>query len=142
MAINNKQCWNENTCRCECKNLIDKGVYNKGFIWNPSNRECECDTSCDISEYLVYENCKCKKKLVDKLVEECTENIEETRLVEKTTAKNENKHKCSSCTVYIVLFSIIFTINIGIVIYFVYSHWYLKKDISHVKFTTDAQPKI
>ena len=107
--------------------MIDKGVCEKGFIWNPSNCECECDKSCDIGEYLDYSNCKCRKKLVDKLVEECTENIEETRLVEKTSAKNKNKHKCSSCTLYIVLFSIIFTINIGIGICFVYSRWYLKK---------------
>ena len=66
------------------------------------------------------------KKLVDKLVEECTENIEETRLVEKVSAKNENKHKCSSCTLYNVLFLITFTINVRICIYFVYSHRYLK----------------
>ena len=65
--------------------------------------------------------------LVNKLVEECTENIEETRLVEITLAKNENKHKCSSCTLYIVLFSLVFTINVGIGSYFVYSRWYLKK---------------
>ena len=83
-------------------------MCDKGFIWNPSNCECECDKSCD------------------KLIEECTENIEGLRLVEKTTAKNENKHKCSSCTVYIVLFSIILAINIGIGIYFVYSRCYLK----------------
>ena len=29
----------------------------KGFIWNPSNCECECDKSCDVGEYLDYENC-------------------------------------------------------------------------------------
>ena len=34
-------------------------------------------------------NCKCKKKLVDKLIEKCTEDIEETRLVEKTSDKNK-----------------------------------------------------
>ena len=34
---NNKQRWNKNKCRWECKKLIDKGVYDKGFIWNPSN---------------------------------------------------------------------------------------------------------
>ena len=84
--------------------------------------ECECDKSCDIGEYLDYSNCKCRKKLVDKLVEECTENIEETRLVEKTATKN----KCSSCIVYIVLFSLSFAINIEIGTYFVYSYWYLK----------------
>ena len=110
-VFNNKQCWNEDKCRCECKELIDKKVCNKGFIWDPSN--CECDKSCDIGEYLGYSNCKCRKKLVDKLIEKCTENIEETRL-------DENKHNCSSCTVYIVLFLMFFTISIRIGIYFAY----------------------
>ena len=114
----------------------------KNLIWNPSNSECKCDKSCDIGEYLHYENCKRKKKLVDRLVEECTETNNEVKLTKITPAENENKHKCSSCTLYIVLFSIIFTINIGIGIYFVYSHWYLKKDIPHVKFNTDAQTTI
>ena len=74
-VCNNKQRWSENKCRCECKELIDKGVSNKGFVWNPSNCECECDNTCDIGEYLDYENCKCRKNLVNKLVEECTENV-------------------------------------------------------------------
>ena len=59
-----------------------------------------------------------EQKLVDKLVEECTENVEEAKIAEITLP--ENIHKCSSCTLYIVFFSIIFTINIGIVTYFVY----------------------
>ena len=116
-----------NTARCECKELIDKGVCDKGFIRNPSNCECECYKSCDFSEYLDYKNCKCKKRLADKLTEECTENIEETRLGELTSDKNENKLKCSSCTLYIVLFSIFFTINVGIGSYFLCFYWYLKK---------------
>ena len=62
-VCNNKQCWNKSKCRCECKELIDKGVCDKGFIWNPSKCECECDKTCDIGEYLDYENCKCRKKI-------------------------------------------------------------------------------
>ena len=62
--------------------MIDKGVCDKGFIWNPSNCECACSKSCDFSDYLDYKNCKYKKRLVDKLVEERTENTEETRLAE------------------------------------------------------------
>ena len=61
-----------------------------------------------------------KKKLVDKLVEEYTENIKETKLNE-TLAKNE--HKYSSYTLYIVLLWIFFIfslINIGIGTYFTY----------------------
>ena len=57
-VCNNKQRWNEDKCRCGCKELIDKGVCDKGFIWNPSNCKCECDKSCNIGEYLDYENCK------------------------------------------------------------------------------------
>ena len=44
----------------------------------------------NICEYLDHSNCKCRKKKVDPLVEECTENIEETKLV-NITLENENK---------------------------------------------------
>ena len=50
-------------------------MRDKGFIWNPSNCECGCDKACDVGEYLDYENCKCRKKLVDKLVDECAETL-------------------------------------------------------------------
>ena len=74
----NKQCWNNDKCKCECKELVDKG--DKGFIWNPSNCECKCDKPCDIEEYLDYANCKCRKRLIDKLVEECSGDIDEKKL--------------------------------------------------------------
>ena len=61
-----------------------------------------------------------EKKLVDKLVQEYTENIEEVKLAKISLGENENKYKCSSCTLYIALFSIIFTINVRIGTYFVY----------------------
>ena len=32
IVCNNKQRWNKNKCRCECKELIDKGLCGKGFI--------------------------------------------------------------------------------------------------------------
>ena len=32
-VYNNKQSWTKNKCRCECKELIDKGVCDKGFIF-------------------------------------------------------------------------------------------------------------
>ena len=41
-VFNNKQGWNDDKCMSECKELIDKGVCDKGFIWNPSNCECLC----------------------------------------------------------------------------------------------------
>ena len=42
---------------------------------NLSICECECDKSCNIGEYLDYENCKCRKRVTDKLVEKCDEDI-------------------------------------------------------------------
>ena len=56
-------------CRCECRELIDKGVCDKGYIWNRSNCECECDKSCNIGEYLDYSSCRYRKKLIGPLVE-------------------------------------------------------------------------
>ena len=113
IVCNNKQRWNNNKCRYECKQLIDKGICDKEYTWN---RQWECDKSCDIGEYLDYENCKCRKILVDKLVDECTETIEERSLV----IINSTKCKYNSCILYIVLFSIFFTTNVGIAAYFVY----------------------
>ena len=37
-VCNNKQHWNKDKCRCECKELI-----NVGFTRKPSNCVCECD---------------------------------------------------------------------------------------------------
>ena len=37
----------------------------KQFIWNTSNYEPESHKSCHIDEYLDYENCKCRKTLID-----------------------------------------------------------------------------
>ena len=45
IICNNKQRLNEEKCRCELKELIDNGVCDKEFIWNPSNWKCECDKS-------------------------------------------------------------------------------------------------
>ena len=124
----NKQHWIKNKCRCECKELIDKGACDKRFIWNPSNCECECDKACGVGKYLDYENCKCTKKLVDQIVEECTETVEKLKFVKITPAENENSYICSSCTMHTVLFWIFFTINVGgIGAYFIYSREHLKK---------------
>ena len=57
--------------------MIEKGICDKGFIWNPNNCECECDKLCDAGEYLDCANCKCRKRLIDQLIEECSDNIYE-----------------------------------------------------------------
>ena len=41
-VCNNRQIRNKDKCRCECREeLVDKGICDKGFIWNLSNCECE-----------------------------------------------------------------------------------------------------
>ena len=112
-VCNNKQRWNDDKCRCKCKELIDKGVRNKGYTCNPRNCDCECDRSCKFGEYLDNENCKCRKRLIDKLVEECGENVDEAKLTQIALAENEKSYKCSFCTMYIMLFWIFFTINVA-----------------------------
>ena len=121
-VCNNKQRWNNEKCRCECKELIYKRICDKRFIWNPSNCEYERDKSCDVGKYIDYENCKCINRYVDKLVEQCTKNLEEEKLAEITLAEEENEHKnkCSSYALYIALFSIILTINIWVGTHFIY----------------------
>ena len=68
---------------------------------------------------LNYSSGKCRKKSIDPLVEECTENINETSVVKKTLDKSEDR--CNSYVVYRALlwiFFIFFLISIGIGIYF------------------------
>ena len=106
-VFNSKQRWSNDKCIRECKKLIDKGICDQGFIWNPS--KCECDKSCDVGEYLDYVNCKCRKRLVDKLIEECTENIDEVKIAGITLFEHKNKSRSSS-TIHVVLIAIFFTI--------------------------------
>ena len=58
--------------------------------------------------------------MVNKSVEECNETIDEVKQTKITLAENENIYQCNSCILYIALFSIFFTINVGIGAYFVY----------------------
>ena len=102
--------------------MIDKGIYDKGFIWNPSNCECECNKSFDVGEYLDYENFKCRKRLINKLIVEYSKNIDKNKMI-----YNDYKKVCNSCTVYIVLFVIAFLIIICISSVFIHCQCYLKK---------------
>ena len=48
-VCNTKQVWNEDECRCECKEaLIEKMVCDKGYVFNLSTCHCECDRACGV----------------------------------------------------------------------------------------------
>ena len=84
-----------------------------------------------------------QKKLVDKLVDEFTETIEEVKLAKITLTENESENKYSSCTVYIVLMIVVFTIFTGITTYFVYYNWsFIKNNVSSIKFGTHKETRI
>ena len=140
IVCHNKQRWNKNKCICEYKELIDKRICDKGFIWNSSN--------CDFSEYLDYENCKCRKNLVDKLIDECSETIEDLKLlnitlIELHSFENKSKYKYNACIVYIVLLIVVFTFFTGITVYLVYYNWSLiKNNVSCIKFNTYKETNI
>ena len=69
------------------------------------------------------------------MIDECTETIEETKLVNITFTENENNYECGSCIVYIVLMIIAFTIFTGITVYLVYYNWSLiNNNIYCIKF--------
>ena len=111
-VCNSRQVWDENKCRCKYKEgLIDKEVCNKDFSWNPSYCYCGCDKLCGIGEYLDYKKCVCRNTLIDKLVEECTNVIEENKVYNKTLNVTSSSD-CASCTVYIVLLAVFLTTSI------------------------------
>ena len=89
-------------------------------------------------------DCKCEKKIIDPLIEECTENDDddddddddEAKIVNITVENDDKtkivnvtvKNKNSSCKVYIVLMTVAFIILTGITIYFIYYNWFLIKN--------------
>ena len=104
----------------------------------------ECEKSCGVGEYLDNEDCKCRNKLIDKVVAECTENIDEVKIAEITLAWHENVCVCFYI-ICVILAVIALTISIEIFSYLAYkymSHRYLEKDVIRVKFGTCTQTTI
>ena len=87
--------------------MIGNGICDIEFMRNPSNCECEFDKSCEFREYLDYKKCKCRNKLVYKLVEECSENIDGNEMIYNETL-SDYENVFNSCTIYFVLFVILF----------------------------------
>ena len=106
--------------------MIDKGRFNNEFIWNPSISECQWDKSCDVGQHLDYKDCKCRKKLIDKLVQQCSEDINGNNMIHNVTLNNYEKVFNS----YIVLLVIALIIIISIGCTFIYFYWFREKHIS------------
>ena len=108
-VCNNKQIWNSDTCRCDCNDDF-AGIIScdKGYTWNPSTFECQCDMWCKPGQYLDHKNCICKNKLIGRVIEECTNVINETMINNKDNIDNYNTIQ----NVFIGLFSVLSFIEI------------------------------
>ena len=124
-VCNNKRIWNSNTCRCNC-NEDFAGMINcaKGYTWNPSTCEGQCDTWCKPGQYLDHKNCVCKNKLIGRLIEECTSVINETMINNKDSGNNNALRN-----VFIGLFSVAVLIGIVGFCVFAYFKWFKGKKL-------------
>ena len=66
----NRKIWNNDTCRSDC-NEDFAGIINctKGYMWNPSTCECQCDMWCKPGQHLDHKNCICKNKLIGRVIQ-------------------------------------------------------------------------
>ena len=80
-VCNNKLRWNSDKYKCELKEFLGKDRCHDGFISNPSACKFECDELCDVGEYLNYVDWKCRKKLIDKLLERSREDIDGNEII-------------------------------------------------------------
>ena len=114
---NDRQEWNENKCRCECKeDLVSKLVCDKGYMWNPSTCSCECDRYCETGQYLEYKNCACRKKIIDDLIEQCTSIVDMDVKINTLSKKSDE----SSSNIYFVLFIVFLVLFMLFLVVFIY----------------------
>ena len=90
----------------------------KGYTWNPSTCECQCDMWCKPGQYLDHKNCFCKNKLIGRVIEECTSIINETMNNNNNNNNNDNNFYRIMVYVYIGLFLISLVISFCVFIYF------------------------
>ena len=68
----------------------------------------------------------CRNSIVAKLIEECTNVIDENKIYNEILNKI-SPDECSSCTLYVVLFAVFLTASVKIGSSFVYLHWHKKE---------------
>ena len=114
-VCNNKQIWNDDTCRCDCnEDFAGKISCAKGYMWNTSTCECQCDKWCKQGQYLDHKNCVCKNKLIGRVIEECTSVIDETMINNKDNITNYNN-------TYLILFIVFLIGFIAFLMGFIYN---------------------
>ena len=74
---------------------------------------------CKPGQYLDYKNCVCKNKLVGRIIEECTNVINETMINNKDNIDNNN----TVTNTFIGLFSVLLFVGIVCLCMFAYFKW-------------------
>ena len=133
-VCNNKQIWNDDTCRCAFNEyFVDIINCTKGYTWNPSTCECQCDTWCKPGQYLDHKNGVCNNKLIGRVIEECTSVINETMINNKGNIANNNN-------TYLILFIVFLKGFIVFLIGFIY--YYYRNNANKRKLRDFIYPKI
>ena len=71
--------------------------------------------SYDVGEDLDYVNCKCRKRLIDKLVEKCDEYIDGNEMVYNASCEfGLKKRVCIPRMLYVILLIIVYIVVMGI----------------------------
>ena len=91
----------------------------KGYMWNPSTCECQCDTWCKPGQYLDHKNCICKNKLIGRIIAECTSVINETMINNKDNINDNN----TVWNIFIGLFSVVIFIGAVCFCVLIYFKW-------------------
>ena len=99
-------------------------------MWNPSTCACECGMWCKPGQYLDYQKCVCKNKLIGKVISKCTSFINESMMNNNNNIVNDNTTE----NIFIGLFSLLISIGIICFCVFAYFKWikgknYVKKDL-------------
>ena len=101
-------------------------------MWNPSICECQCDKWCKPGQCLDHKNCVCKNKLIGRLIEECTNVINETMI-------NNNQDNITNNT-YLILF-IVFLI--GFIVFLIgFIYYYYPNNANKRKLRDFIYPKV
>ena len=120
---NDRQEWNKNKCRCECKeDLVSKLVCDKRYMWNPSTCSCEYNRYCKTGQYLDDKNCVCRKKIIDDLIGQCTSIVD----IETKNNTLSKKNDESSSNIYFILFIVFLVRFILFLVAFTY-YWRKKR---------------
>ena len=97
-------------------------------MWNPSTCPCECEKYCEIGQYLGYNNCVCRKKLIDDLIEQCMSIVDieiknRTHIFTSSTATKNivtPVNSDNSANIYLFLFVAVLIVAVLVASGFIY----------------------